>query len=121
VGVGEGAGEEAKGVSVVSWAMLSVMWFSCSLSIATSLSISSLALRGLRWGGVASGEEGREEQAEETEEEEDEEERDSWSWWRERRGEVGGVHSFLRVVCTSSSCSSSELVVFHPRYVERRG
>lgn len=32
---------------------------------------------------------------------------------RERRGEVGGVQSFLRVVWTSSSCSSSEF--FHPR------
>ena len=39
---------------------------------------------------------------------------ESRSMWRERRGEVGGVHSFLSVVCTSSSCSSSELV-FHPR------
>jgi hypothetical protein len=52
------------------------------------------------------GEEGREAVGVEVDEEEDE---------RERRGEVGGVQSFLRVVWASSSCSSSEFVVFHPR------
>lgn len=41
-GMGEGEGE-----AVERFAMLSVMWWSCSRRIATSFSNSSLALRGL--------------------------------------------------------------------------
>lgn len=80
----------------------------CSRRIATSFSNSSLALE--------RGEEEREEGSE------GEDDKESWDVARERRGEVGGVQSFLRVVCTvSSSCSSSDCVFFHPLLRGERG
>lgn len=70
----------------------------CSRSMATSFSNSALAL-----------ERGEGEEGEGVEDSEGDEENESWDEPRERRGEVGGVQSFLRVVCTvSSSCSSSD-------------